>query len=279
MTIALVVHNLTHPVNAEIIHGAHGAAMASGYASVVVDSTEFFAAGEAYASLLRERRVDGFLVAGASRDDASRHLLDELARLRFPFVLVNRGVPGVEPVVTLDDAAGMELAVEHLTGIGHRRIALISGPATADTAERRLEGFLRGMRKAGARFSRELVVESTVEEEGGYEAMKKLLALSRPPTAVAVWSLGAAVGALAAARRHGLSLPHDLSVVAFHDAPLAAYLDPPLTTVRMALGELAAEAVHVLLDHVKGISAPSRVIDAPPTLVLRGSTCPPSQGA
>lgn len=279
MTIALVVPNLTHPVNAAIIHGAHTAAMERSYASVVVDATEFFAAGETFASLLRERRVDGVLVAGASDDEASRHLLAELTRLRFPFVLANRRVPGIEPFVVLDDAAGMELAVDHLTGLGHRRIALIGGPATADTAVRRLEGFRRGMRTAGARVTRELVVESTVEEEGGFQAMQSLLDLVRRPTAVAVWSLGAAVGALAAARRRGLKLPHDLSVVAFHDAPIAAYLDPPLTTVQMALGRMAEESVGVLLDQIDGNEVSSRVIDAAPSLVLRESTCPPPAGA
>ncbi len=279
MTIALVVPNLTYPVNAAIIHGAHTAAMERGYASVVVDASEFFGARETFASLLRERRVDGVLVAGASDDEASRRLLAELTRLRFPFVLANRRVPGIEPFVVLDDAAGMELAVDHLTGLGHRRIALIGGPATADTAVRRLEGFRRGIRKAGARVTRELVVETTVEEEGGFRAMQTLLDLARRPTAVAVWSLGAAVGALAAARRRGLTLPGDLSIVAFHDAPIAAYLDPPLTTVQMALGRMAEESVSVLLDQIDGKRVSSRVIDVPPALVERESTSPPPAGA
>ncbi|RDI73624.1 Transcriptional regulator [Gaiella occulta] len=279
MTIALVVPNLTHPVNAAIIHGANAAATERGYASLVVDASEFFASGQAFTNLLREHRVDGVLVAGASDDATSRDLLDDLMRLRFPFVLANRRLPGIEPYVVLDDAAGMELAVDHLVGLGHRRVALISGPATADTAVRRLEGFRRGMRKAGRRIAREHVVESTVEEEGGFRAMEALLGLARRPTAVAVWSLGAAVGALAAARRTGLTMPRDLSVVAFHDAPIAAYLDPPLTTVQMALGRMAEESVGLLLDQINGEQVSSRVIDVPPVLVLRDSTSTPAGGA
>ena len=279
MTIALVVPNLAYPVNAEIIHGAHLAATTRGYASVVVDADEFFASGETFKSLLLERRVDGVLVAGASDNETSRQLLDDLERLELPFVLVNRRVPGVEPYIVLDDATGMALAVEHLAALNHRRIGLIGGPATVDTAARRLDGFRQGMRTAGLRVDRRLIVASSYEEEGGYHAMESLLREQRPPTAITVWSLGAAIGAMAAARCHGLKLPDDLSLVAFHDAPIAAYLDPPLTTVQMALGRMGSEAVDLLLDLIGGMPVHSIVIDAPPKLVIRHSTAAPATAA
>ena len=95
------------------------------------------------------------------------------------------------------------------------------------------------------------------------------------PTAVAIWSLAAAIGAVAAARRRGLKLPEELSVVAFHDAPIAAYLDPPLTTIRMPLRELGERSVQCLLTLVEGGATPSIVIRTPPALVLRESTAPP----
>ena len=132
------------------------------------------------------------------------------------------------------------------------------------------------MRASGLRVDRQLIVTSTYEEEGGFHAMGCLLGETRRPTAIAVWSLGAAIGAMAAARRGGLRLPDDLSIVAFHDAPLAAYLDPPLTTVQMALGELGARAVSLLLDLISGTPASSTVIDTPPQLVVHGSTAPPA---
>lgn len=279
MTVALVVPNLAYPVNAEIIHGAHSAATARGYASVVVDADEFFAHGDTFKSLLLERRVDGVLIAGASDNETSTQLLDDLKRLELPFVLVNRRLPGIEPYIVLDDAKGMALAVDHLASLTHRRIGLISGPATVDTASRRLEGFRRGMREAGLRVDRRLIVESSFEEEGGYHAMELLLDQRRRPTAIAVWSLGAAIGAMAAARRHGLKLPDDLSLVAFHDAPLAAYLDPPVTTVRMALGRMGSEAVDLLLEMISGEPVRSVIIDAPPRLVVRDSTAPPAATA
>jgi DNA-binding LacI/PurR family transcriptional regulator len=105
--------------------------------------------------------------------------------------------------------------------------------------------------------------------------MQRLLALREPPTAVVVWSLAAAVGALAAAKRSGLDVPRDLSIVGFHDVPLAAYLDPPLTTVRMPLAELAERAVEMLLAIVEGARVRSQIVQTPPELVVRASTAPP----
>ena len=109
--------------------------------------------------------------------------------------------------------------------------------------------------------------------------MSQLLALGEPPTAVAIWSLAAAVGALSAATSHGVRVPQDLSLVGFHDAPIAAYLDPPLTTIRMPLREMAERSVDCLLMMIArkrvGNLVGNVVIRTPPALVARASTGPP----
>jgi LacI family transcriptional regulator len=271
MTLGMVIPNLAYPVNSEIIRGAERRAAAAGYVTVVADAEEFLQSGEAYRRLLLERRVDGLLIASAT---TSERFLAELARQDLPFVLVNRRVPHVGPSVTVDDAGGMRLAVEHLFGLGHRRIAHVAGPRDADTARRRAAGFRAGLRAAGLRLSPELAVHTTLDEEGGFHAAESLLALRSPPTAITVWSLASAVGALAAAKRAGAAVPERLSIVAFHDAPLAAYLDPPLTTVRMPLAEMAERSVECLLRLIAGEPATSTVIETPPALVVRSSTGP-----
>jgi LacI family transcriptional regulator len=272
MTVGLVIPNLAYPVNAEIIRGAERRAAAAGYVVLLADSEEFLQAGEAFERLLRERRVDGLLIASASTHEA---VVRELARESLPFVLVNRRVPNVGPSVTVDDARGMRLGVEHLIGLGHRRIAHIAGPADADTARRRLAGFREAMAQARLRLPSAFLTEASFDEEGGFLAMERLLAQRPRPTAVAIWSLGAAVGALAAARRSGVAVPGELSVVGFHDAPIAEYLDPPLTTVRMPLREMAERGVDCLLALVDGKPAESLVVRTAPDLVLRASTGPP----
>ena len=272
MTLGMVIPNLAYPVNAEIIRGAERAAAAAGYVMLLADAEEFLQTGEAYRRLLLERRVDGLLIASAS---TSESFLEELASQGLPFVLVNRRVPHVGPSVTADDARGMQIAVEHLVGLGHRRIAHIAGPADVDTARRRLAGFRAGMRAARLRVPSGWIAEASYEEEDGFRAMERLVLLDPRPTAVAIWSLGAAIGGLSAARRHGVRVPEELSVVGFHDAPIAAYLEPPLTTVRMPLREMTARSVERLLRIVAGERVGNLAIRTPPTLVERSSTGPP----
>src|SRR5207244_7270893 len=132
--------------------------------------------------------------------------------------------------------------------------------------------FRAAMRAHGLRVPGAYVAETPLDEEGGLQATQRLLALDRPPSALVAWSLAAAVGALAAARRAGVSVPRELSVVGFHDAPIAAYLDPPLTTVRMPLGEMAERSVETLIRIIEGERVENLVIESPPVLVPRGST-------
>jgi LacI family transcriptional regulator len=272
MTLGMVMTNLAYPDNAAIIRGAERRTAAAGYVMVLADEEEFLQAGEAFRRLLLEQRVDGLLIASAS---TTEDVLSSLARESLPFVLLNRRVRGVGPSVTVDDAGGMELAVAHLVSLGHRLIGHIAGPADADTARRRLDGFRAGMRAAGLQVRSAHVAEAPFDEAGGCRAMERLLAGRQRPTAVTIWSLAAAVGALAAARRAGVAVPGELSIVAFHDAPLAAYLDPPLTTVRMPLGEMAETSVDCLLALIDGETVEDRVVETPPELVVRESTAPP----
>jgi LacI family transcriptional regulator len=271
-TLGMVVPNIAYPVNAEIIRGAERAATAAGYVMLLADADEFVQSGEAYKHLLLEQRVDGLLIASAA---TSEPFLKDLVAHRLPFVLVNRRSTRVGPSITADDALGMELAVDHLIELGHVRIGLITGPPDADTAKRRLSGYRTAMRRAGLRIPRAYVVEAAYSEERGLVAMDTLLTLDRPPTAVVVWSLAAAIGALAAARRHGVRIPAELSMVAFHDAPIAAYLNPPLTTIWMPLHEMAERSVEVLLRLIRRQPVRSEVVRTSPRVVERESTAPP----
>jgi LacI family transcriptional regulator, galactose operon repressor len=274
-TLGMVVPNIAYPVNMEIIRGAEHAANAAGYVMLLVDAEEFDQTGEAYKRLLLEQRVDGLLVASASTTEP---LLEELSAHRLPFVLVNRRSTRVAPAVTADDALGTGLAVDHLVELGHTQIAFIGGPGNADTAQRRLSGYRTAMRRAGLRIPHQYVAEATFEEARGYDAMERLLGLERRPTAVVAWSLAAAVGALSAVHRHGLHVPGDVSVIGFHDAPFAAYLEPPLTTVWMPLRELGERSVETLVRLIEGERVRSITVRTKPRLQQRASTGPGPAG-
>jgi LacI family transcriptional regulator len=272
-TIGLVIPNLAYPVNSEIIHGAERAASDAGYVLLIADGEEFMQAGQAYHRLLLEGRVDGLMIASAS---TSEPMLRDIISTDLPLILVNRRAGSVAPSVTVDDALGMRLAVEHLIELGHTSIGYVSGPRDADTAQRRLEGFLAAVKDAGLAEHHDRIVESPFDEAAGYAACEELLKRwPKRPTAVTVWSVAAAIGVLAALANSGFRVPADVSVVAFHDVPLAAYVQPPLTTVRMPLAEMAELGVRALLKRIDGQQVESQVVQARPTIIVRKSTGPP----
>jgi LacI family transcriptional regulator len=272
MTIGLVI-NLGYSENANLIAAVERAAARLGYMTLLADASEFTSRGGNYGRLLMERRVDGLLMASGLGEDA---FIRELRDYRLPIVVVNRRVRGVVPSVSLDDALGMRVAVEHLIQLGHTSIAYIGGPPGNDVSKRRRAGYKAAIRGANLRVSAGLVTESSEHEEGGFEAGKRLLQGRRPPTAIAVWSATVAVGALAAIRRSGHQVPRDISIISLHDAKIGDYLEPPLATVRMPVAKLASVAVESVIKLVEGQDVEDTIVTEPsPVVVRRGSTAAP----
>lgn len=272
MTLGIITNLAYYYEIAEILMAVERSAAAAGYVTLIADTADFVGRGEAYRRLLFERRVDGLLIASILVDDAFAR---ELRAEGLPFVLLNRRVRSVGPSASVDDALGVRLAVEHLVGLGHRRIGYVAGLARTDPASRRLAGFKAGMRAAGLEIPDGAIAACPTDDESVFHATRRLLDLDPRLTAIAVWSPTAAVPTLAAARQSGRRLPDELSVVAFNDSPIASYLDPPLTTVRMPLREMAERAVDCLLRMIADETVKNQVIHTPPVLVERSSTAPP----
>ena len=267
MLIAMIVPTLSNVVYERIHAGASERAAELGYSLVVATGS-----ADDFPDLLHGQ-VDGLLLAVASK----KHAPVVVPRgIRLPIVLINRAEEdGGLASVTVDDAAGARLATQHLFDLGHRRVGHVAGPSELDTGRRRLEGFLAACRDHGFEPDDDLIVEGGYSEGEGFAAMRVLLDRPDRPTAVFVANLQAAIGALAAARQLGLRVPVDVSVASLHDAPLAEYLDPPLTTVRMPLEEMGRRAIDLVLAPRDG--AASVRMESPPLLVVRDSTSlPPS---
>jgi len=262
MAIGMIVPDLANVTYATIVQGAAEAAGSAGYVVLVVHGS----ASDRLADL--HGRIDGLLVGMATSETARRRLFDG----GVPAVLVNRRESCGVPSITVDDEAGAALATEYLVSLGHRRIAHLAGPQNADTARRRLRGYLSALAAAGIEPGPDWIVESTFDEGGGHVAATRLLRADPRPTAVFVANVRAATGALASARRLGLRVPDDVSIVGFHDAPFAAYLDPALTTVRMPLEEMGRQAVHSLLAVLSGRPQNDVVVPSAPELVVRASS-------
>lgn len=273
-TLGMIV-NLKYPENMEVVAAVRRRSAAADCAILLADANEFVEREEAYERLLIERRLDGLLMATFMPTTGA---IAALLRHRLPLVLVNRRIPWLVPGVAVDDEAGMRVAVAHLAQLGHRHIGYVAGPGEADTVHRRLEGFRRAMELQGLPLTPSHVATSTADQrDGPARAMHRLLSLTPRPTAVVLWTIGDAVGALAAVRGLGLRVPEDLSLVAFNDAPPAAYLNPPMTVVRLPLWELAEQSVTRLFRAMSGHTELGDVlIQTPPELVERASTAPPA---
>jgi LacI family transcriptional regulator, galactose operon repressor len=258
MAVGMVVPDLANPAFALIALGAEKRAHAAGY-------TLMLARGSIPASLADlQGRVDGLLVAAATSETVYRRPLFG----GIPAILVNREEPGEIASVIVDDEAGAALAIRHLLELGHRRIAHVTG-------RRRLRGYAAALRAGGVEALPEWVAEASYDEAAGHLAAARLLRVRPRPTALFAANIRIAIGTLSAVRRARLRVPEDVSVIGFDDTPLASYLDPPLTTVRMPLEELGSVAAESLLREIGGRRAESVMVDIPPELVVRGSAAPP----
>jgi LacI family transcriptional regulator len=223
------------------------------------------------AALVRAQHVDGLIVSGPRIDDPS---LVALADEGFPIVIQGT-YPGLSVTsVDVDNVAGARRAVEHLVTLGHRRIACITNAPLAYTAAQdRVDGYRQAMVSAGVPLSDDLVVEAAFDAPSGHRAMVELLG-REPIDAVFVASDVVALGAIGALREAGRRVPDDVSVVGFDDIPLAAFFDPPLTTVRLPAYELGQAAGRALLERITGQAIPTRTL-LPTELIVRASTGPP----
>jgi LacI family transcriptional regulator len=181
-------------------------------------------------------------------------------------------VPMDEPdrMVVSHDADGAAEAARHLADLGHRRIALISGPPSFRSSNERRKGFERGLAERGLRLAKELTIQGGYTYDTGVAAIRQLLALKARPTAVFALNDEMAAGVYTGAHEAGLTIPQDLAVVGFDDAPIAARLWPPLTSVRLPLRDMGRLAGEILVPDGQRRKAPAH--DVRPELIVRAST-------
>ncbi|MGJ9412903.1 LacI family DNA-binding transcriptional regulator [Aeromicrobium sp. CF4.19] len=259
----LVIPDFTNPVYAQIISGAEEAAAARG--SVVMTSTGSGWDPVAWYDAVDGGRVDGLLVAGGPMLDMSR--------LAVPHVLVNRATAGGRRYVVLDDAQASRMAVDHLVELGHRDVVFLGGPEQADTAQRRRAGFEAALRAAGLAVPRARW-DADYTAAGGQAVMAETLRHGPAFTAVVAANLPSALGAMEALREAGVGIPDGVSIIAIHDAEIAEYVSPALTTVRMPLHQLGSRAID-LLATTAADEPIEEVVAQPMELTVRASTAPP----
>jgi LacI family transcriptional regulator len=251
----------------QVLHGLSRAAAAQSYHILIEpippdDSTS-------YLRLIRERHVDGIVLSGPRFDD--QDLLMAQAD-NSPVVLMGQ-LPGTDlPFVDVDNVSGAAMVTRHLIDLGHRRIAFISNAKPIYTASvDRLSGYRQALTAADISFDECLVRYGDFAPASGEVAMNDLLQLDPRPTAVFVASDTVAMGALKAIHGAGLTVPHDMALVGFDDAPYSEFIEPPLTTVRLpafGLGWGAADLL-IRLINKEVIRQPSVLLET--ELIIRKS--------
>ena len=258
-----------HPFFPEVLQGFKEAAGAKGYDLVFFANSEPGSRDMGYLRRCLERQVDGAVLMGLPRGDTR---LLELVNSGFPTMLVDLDVMGPRTgYVCSDNRGGARLAMEKLLSLGHRRIAHISGHMNSLAGRDRFLGYKEALDEAGMAYDSSLVVDGDYTQEGGEQAMERLLRLSSPPTAVFASGDMMAVGAIHALRNHGIRVPKDVSVIGFDDLDVCNVIRPPLTTIRQDRPGMGAAAAEALTSMLEQPSVPPRIVTLPTTLVERRS--------
>jgi LacI family transcriptional regulator len=258
----------------QILVGAQEEASRAGVGLVVTPTHGRMLGNRHWITSLAQRHSDG-LVLVVSRLQIG--VDQELGKLGIPYVFVDPiGVPDQDvPVIGATNFQGGVEATEHLIGLGHRRIGIVTGDRGLACSQERLDGYVDALQRAGIPADEELIQFGNFQVEGGYAGASRLLGLSRPPTAIFAGSDQQAYGVYQAIKAAGLSVPGDVSVVGFDDVPLCSWVSPQLTTVRQPLTEMASEATRILVEMAyRGIEPPHKKIELATHLVIRESTAP-----
>lgn len=276
MTVGVVIPDITNPLFPRMLRGIDDALEKVQYASLVAYTDGRDERLMDRFEVLRQRGVDGLIVATARHTD---RVLDRLEASGVPVVQINRRSQNrAIPSVTADDRGGVQLAVEHLVELGHRRIAHVGAPQTHSTGRMRLAGFRAGMRRAGLDVPAghvQLGRAFTMEE--GARAGAELIAAHPDVTAIVAGNDLMGLGCYDALRAAGLRCPEDVSVVGFNDMTFADRFDPPMTTIHFDHYEIGAAAVDVLMRRLRSANpVPAAVrLELDTRLVVRASTAPP----
>ena len=271
--IDLVFNDLDSPWAVELIRGVEDVSHSAGVGTVVSAVHRRTTSTKQWLQNLRARASDGVIFVNS---DLTTTVYTELQRLSIPIVVVDPvgGAAFEVPTVGATNWAGGRAATEHLTGLGHRRIAVITGPRTLLCSRARLDGYRTALEEAGIAGDESLIRQGDFMHESGFAAGAELLALADPPTAIFASNDTMALGVFEAARRRGLRIPEDLSVIGFDDLPEARWSPPPLTTIRQPLAEMGALAARTALRMAHGEVTELPRVELATELIVRESTAP-----
>jgi DNA-binding LacI/PurR family transcriptional regulator len=279
MLLGVIVREITDPFFAGAVDAISVEASKRGYNVVLGHAHGRADEAIALRAVLETRHCDAIIIVGDTSDQP--RLLEDLREADATVIGAWQGsasMPGM-PTVNVDNRQGILGLLDHLVGLGHRSFGFIGGAFTfaggralGDINERQI-AFVEGLAERGIKVRPEYIRGAQNGYAGGAKSFEDLMALPEPPTAVVASTDVLAVGALRAADRLGIKVPEDVSIVGFDDIQLAEHVNPPLTTVRQPISEMAAAAVRAAIDGSSDGGEPA-IAHLEPTLIVRESSGP-----
>jgi LacI family transcriptional regulator len=273
-TLGIVVPDITIPFFPKIVRGAESAARERGYFLIVLDSQRSHELEIDMIALLRQR-VDGILLVTAGDHSWSADSVAAIASGP-PVVCVDRFPKGLDTdSVCVDDSGAAELGVKHLLSLGHRRIAIVTGPLTLRNEQERLRGYRRALKDAGLPFLPSLIWTASFEMDDIHAVCQRGLLRQRPkPTALFATNGITGLCALKSLYSLGLTTPENIAFVTFDELIAEDFFQPRITSVVQPTYEIGHKAVEVLFERIAngGMAASISNVRLPATLVVRDSS-------
>lgn len=274
-TIGVVIRDITIPALAEFVKSAQDVLHKAGYTLLVACSEDQPDRELELLTAFSRKRVDGLIMTTASEQDST--LLKARMALRVPIVMLDREQPSSFDAVLIAHREGTRRATEYLLDLGHRRIALLTGPTTVRPAFDRVRGYKAAFQARGIAIDKKLIRTEDFTADFGYMETSALLSQKQPPTAIIAGGIAMLGGVLRAVQSKQLRIPNDISIIGSSDTELAQLATPPITVVRWSYGEVGKIAAQLLIERLERSPnrSPQRVLTHT-DLVIRASCAAPS---
>jgi LacI family transcriptional regulator len=274
-TVGMIIPDITNPFFPAVVRGAEDVLLQEDYTLILGNSDGDGEKEERYYQTFLAKRVDGLILIIAPSQSAPQYLRRHSKNQNaVPVVFADRFHRGLRgDTVFADNIGGAKQAISHLLDLGHRRIAIITGPLELANARMRLEGYNRALSERRLVPAPELVRSGKFDLQSGFAETLELLKLGQTPTAVFVSNALMTMGCLQALKESGVECPRDISLVSFDDLEWFALSDPTITAVSQPVYELGATAAEMLVKRITGrLSGPPYRKVLATTLVKREST-------
>jgi LacI family transcriptional regulator len=272
--LSLIITDVTNPFFTSLARGAEDKANESGYQVVFSNSDENLEKESAYIRSAVARRIDGMLLAPTG--DASAKNIKTLSKHHIPFVLIDRTIEGVQcDAVVGDNFNTMQKLIDHLIQLGHKKIALITGPSNVSNMKERELAYIHILQSAGIAVEEKWIHRSDLKNTRSDEIIDRLLSLPKNerPTSLLVTNNFLAVDAIKSLRKHCIKVPEDISVVCFDDPEPIPDFNPFLTVAAQPAYEFGFKGIQMLIEKIEGKDEPSsRTLRLSSELIVRHST-------